>query len=123
MNKTSCLATVVLGSTLLLASCASDEPLDGKSYDGTARFSVKLPAELATRFSDGSTANKLYYSVFQNGEAVLNGVETNAFADGLTQEVSIQLVANQDYKIVFFADNASSEGEEAGYTYVRKLLS
>ena len=117
MNKTSCLATVVLGSTLLLASCASDEPLDGKSYDGTARFSVKLPAELATRFSDGSTANKLYYSVFQNGEAVLNGVETNAFADGLTQEVSIQLVANQDYKIIFFADNASSEGEEAGYTY------
>ena len=106
---------LALGAIATLASCASDEPINVKEYDGTARFSIRLPDELATRFNDGESANKLYYSVFQDGEYVLDGVITDAFSNNLTQEVGIQLVANQEYQIVFFADNATSETK--GYTY------
>ncbi len=106
---------LALGAIATLASCASDEPINVKEYDGTARFSIRLPDELATRFNDGEIANKLYYSVFQDGKYVLDGVITDAFSNNLTQEVGIQLVANQEYQIVFFADNATSESN--GYTY------
>ena len=106
---------LALGAIATLASCASDEPINVKEYDGTARFSIRLPNELATRFNDGTNAHKLYYSVFQDGKYVLDGVITDAFSNNLTQEVGIQLVANQEYQIVFFADNAASESN--GYTY------
>ena len=106
---------LALGAIATLASCASDEPINVKEYDGTARFSIRLPDELATRFNDGKSAHKLYYSVFQDNQYVLDGVITDAFSNNLTQEVGIQLVANQEYQIVFFADNAASESN--GYTY------
>ena len=106
---------LALGAIAILASCASDEPINVKEYDGTARFSIRLPDELATRFNDGKSAKQLYYSVFQNNQYVLDGVITDAFSNNLTQEVGIQLVANQEYQIVFFADNATSETK--GYTY------
>ena len=106
---------LALGAIATLASCASDEPINVKEYDGTARFSIRLPDELATRFNDGTKAHKLYYSVFQDGKYVLDGVITDAFSNNLTQEVGIQLVANQEYQIVFFADNATSESN--GYSY------
>ncbi len=106
---------LALGAIATLASCASDEPINVKEYDGTARFSIRLPDEPATRFNDGTNAHKLYYSVFQDGKYVLDGVITDAFSNNLTQEVGIQLVANQEYQIVFFADNATSETK--GYTY------
>ncbi len=106
---------LALGAIATLASCASDEPINVKEYDGTARFSIRLPNELATRFNDGKSAKQLYYSVFQDGKYVLDGVITDAFSNNLTQEVGIQLVANQEYQIVFFADNATSESN--GYTY------
>lgn len=116
MKTTKYLAMAAIGS-MMLASCASDEPLAGNDYDGVARFSVQLPGELATRFNDGKAANKLYYSVFQNNAPVMNGVITDAFKNGLTQDVDIQLVANQEYQIVFFADNSAAEAEGKGYTY------
>lgn len=47
----------------------------------------------------------------------MNGVITDAFKNGLTQDVDIQLVANQEYQIVFFADNSAAEAEGKGYTY------
>lgn len=59
MKTTRYLAMAAIGS-MMLASCASDEPLAGNDYDGVARFSVQLPGELATRFNDGKAANKLY---------------------------------------------------------------
>ena len=103
-----------LGVLLALASCASDEPLGNNQNDGSLSFTVSLPGQ-NTRFAEGATVDKLYYSVFDTeGNLVLHDNQDWP-AGSLTTTVTLQLVANQSYDIVFFADN--KEAESKGYSY------
>lgn len=101
------------GALLSLTGCASDEPIDSNHNDGTVTFTVSLP-EIGTRaFGDAGTINcdELVYTVFDSdGNAVIVPTESkDAFGKGvLTDNVTLQLVANQAYKIVFYAHNSNS---------------
>ena len=107
-------SSLALGAVLALASCASDEPLGNNQNDGSLSFTVTLPGQ-NTRFAEGTTVDRLYYSVFDTeGHLVLQNNEDWP-AGSLTTTVTLQLVANQSYDIVFFADNSEAEGK--GYTY------
>ena len=102
------------GAVMALASCASDEPLGNNQNDGSLSFTVSLPGQ-NTRFAEGTTVDRLYYSVFDtDGNLVLQDNEDWP-TGSLTTTVTLQLVANQSYDIVFFADNKEAEGK--GYTY------
>ena len=107
-------SSLALGAVLALASCASDEPLGNNQNDGSLSFTVTLPGQ-NTRFAEGTTVDRLYYSVFDTeGHLVLQNNEDWP-AGSLTTTVTLQLVANQSYDIVFFADNSEAEGK--GYSY------
>ena len=107
-------SSLALGAVLGLASCASDEPLGNNQNDGSVTFTVALP-EMATRaFGDANTinCNELLYTVYDaEGNTVILPTETKtAFGQGvLTDNVTLQLVANQEYKIVFYAHNNGSQ--------------
>ena len=107
-------SSLALGAVLTLASCASDEPLGNNQNDDSLSFTVTLPGQ-NTRFAEGTTVDRLYYSVFDTeGHLVLQNNEDWP-AGSLTTTVTLQLVANQSYDIVFFADNSEAEGK--GYSY------
>lgn len=94
-------SSLILGSALALASCSADEPGMVKN-DGPVTLTVQLPGELATRFADGSEVNLLYYTVFQNGNALVTDVlEWVNPANPL--RVSLDLIPTQEYDVVFFA--------------------
>ncbi len=107
-------SSLALGAVLGLASCASDEPLGNRQNDGSVTFTVALP-EMATRaFGDAGTinCNELLYTVYDaEGNNIILPTETKtAFGQGvLTDNVTLQLVANQEYKIVFYAHNNGSQ--------------
>ena len=105
---------LALASVASLASCSSDEPLGQQPNDGKVTFTVTMPGQ-NTRFADGKTVDQLYYTVFQNGTKVLEGVEDWP-TGSLSTTVTLQLVSNQSYDVVFFADTKAAE--TAGvYTY------
>ena len=107
-------SSLALGAVLGLASCASDEPLGNRQNDGSVTFTVALP-EMGTRaFGDAGTinCNELLYTVYDaEGNNIILPTETKtAFGQGvLTDNVTLQLVANQEYKIVFYAHNNGSQ--------------
>ena len=107
-------SSLALGAVMALASCASDEPLGNRQNDGSVTFTVALP-EMGTRaFGDAGTinCNELLYTVYDaEGNNIILPTETKtAFGQGvLTDNVTLQLVANQEYKIVFYAHNNGSQ--------------
>ena len=105
---------LALASVASLASCSSDEPFGQQPNDGKVTFTVTMPGQ-NTRFAEGTTVDQLYYTVFQNGTKVLEGVEDWP-TGSLSTTVTLQLVSNQSYDVVFFADTKAAE--TAGvYTY------
>lgn len=101
--------SLILGSTLALASCSADEPGMAKN-DNTIILTVNLPGQNATRFGDGNQINLLYYSIFStkadnNGEAIQTG--TLEWEDpSAPLQVALDLVPSVEYNVVFFACNS-----------------
>ena len=104
------LSLTALALTLALASC-NKENLETSVQGGAevmVSFSATLPNNVATKaYSDGQTARKLSYYVYDEDNAstniaALNGTAT--FNDELTTTVTLNLVAGKQYSIVFWAD-------------------
>ena len=108
-------SVLALGAIATLASCSSEEPLgpNDRPNDGKVTFNVALP-DMGTRaFGDASTinCNELKYTVYDAaGSAIILPTATvDAFGEGvLNDDVTLQLVANESYKIVFYAHNNTS---------------
>ncbi len=102
-------------ASLLLASC-SDEirtEVANPGQEVQVSFSASLPEQMlsrATNVSDGTTANRLNYTVFKDSKAITSGDVSDAFQDKKTksQTVSLPLITGETYSIVFWADNSSS---------------
>lgn len=90
-----------------MASCSSDEPVVPEE-GGNVTFSVNLPAGIETRsYSDGLTATKLHYYVYDedNGSANIEALNGEAdFDTNRTAKVSLNLASGKSYSIVFWAD-------------------
>lgn len=120
MNKKLFLGMFAAAGMLLATSCSNDE-LDVVQSGNEAQvsFSLGLEGGIATRaISDGAGAKKLVYAVYkldENGDPVLqkvvgsddNGqfVDTEAFDDGPTENVSVTLAKGQTYQVAFWAQN------------------
>lgn len=102
-------SSLILGSAFALASCSADEP--GVKSDGPVTLTVQLPAELATRFGDGSQVNILYYSILnQAGTAVLDSGSQEWVEGSTSASVTLDLIPAQEYQVVFFAMNTGAKG-------------
>lgn len=100
----------------LTASCSEESPQAPDSGRGVT-FSVSVPSGMASRaFSDGHTATRLSYYVYDEDAssaniAALNGTAT--FDADLKATVTLSLVSGKSYSVVFWADAPS----ESPYTY------
>ena len=109
-------SVLALGAIATLASCSSEEPLgpNDRPNDGKVTFNVALP-DMGTRaFGDRPTINcdELKYTVYDAAGAnvILPTATVDAFGEGvLNDDVTLQLVANESYKIVFYAHNKASK--------------
>lgn len=109
MNKNLFKTFAIAAMTVLAGACAKEnEQLAGPS---NVTFEVSTP-EIATKaIGDGMTATKLYYQVFDADGKVIEGlgVQNKDLVSGKTT-VSFQLVKDQTYNFIFWAQTA-----EAGY--------
>ena len=107
------LFSIFAASLMLFAASCSTEKLDEPTGDGNVTFTVQLPGGLQSRaLGDGTTATKLYVSVYEkDGNSPLS-VSPAAQAIDLNKTVTLQLVTGKTYDIVFWAQAAN-----APYTY------
>lgn len=109
MNKNLFKTFAIAAMAVLAGACAKEnEQLAGPS---NVTFEVSTP-EIATKaIGDGMTATKLYYQVFDADGKVIEGlgVQNKDLVSGKTT-VSFQLVKDQTYNFIFWAQTA-----ETGY--------
>lgn len=109
MNKNLFKSFALAAVAVIAGACAKEsEQLAGPS---NVTFEVSTP-EIATKaIGDGMTATKLYYQVFDaDGNAIEGlGVQNKDLVSGKTT-VSFQLIKDQTYNLIFWAQTA-----EAGY--------
>lgn len=92
----------------VLALACAKEPVGGGEEAGVS-FSIEVPGAQTTKaIGDGETAKKLYYQVFDKDGAAIEGlgVQTTDIT-GKTATVKFQLVKDQDYNFVFWAQTAA----------------
>ena len=101
----------------MTAACSKDgaEALTPQGDKATVSFDVQLPGGIVGRATnDGKTANKLYYAVYTAGEVDKRGTHIEAMNGvqdiNISTTVQLDLVANQKYDIVFWAQ---AEGKYA----------
>lgn len=115
MNKNLFKTFAIAAMAVLAGACAKEnEQLAGPS---NVTFEVSTP-EIATKaIGDGMTATKLYYQVFDVDGKVIEGlgVQNKDLESGKTT-VSFQLIKDQTYNFVFWAQTA-----ETGYYTVTDL--
>ncbi|MGM9764083.1 MAG: DUF6562 domain-containing protein [Candidatus Cryptobacteroides sp.] len=101
------LSLILAAAAIMLASCAK-EPVVQPQGEGIVTFTAQLPEVIATRasYSDGQTATKLHYYVYDedNGSANIEALNGEADFTGLKAEVKLKLVTGKSYSIAFWAD-------------------
>ena len=105
------LPVLAIGAVATLASCSSEEPLGPGANDGKVTFNICLEGAQTRAFGETTDCNEIYYTVFDmDGKVVLADQQKAAFGPGVnTTTVELQLVANQDYQVIFYAHNSGSE--------------
>ena len=104
-------SVLALGAVATLASCSSEEPLGPGANDGKVTFNICLEGAQTRAFGETTDCNEIYYTVFDmDGNVVLADEHKTAFGPGVnTATVELQLVANQQYQVIFYAHNSGSE--------------
>ena len=104
------LPVLAIGAISTLASCSSEEPLGPGANDGKVTFNICLEGAQTRAFGETTDCNEIYYTVFDmDGNVVLADEHKTAFGPGVnTATVELQLVANQQYQVIFYAHNNNS---------------
>lgn len=99
-------AVILLSATLLITSCQQsdfDEPLlDGETV--MVSFNPTLDNNETTRVGGGTSVDKLYAELYLNKEPIGERHEYNV-SNGTISGFSMELLKNQTYTIVFWAQN------------------
>lgn len=112
MNKKLLKSFAAAAMSVLAIACAKEQvgPDEGAMVEAT--FSVDVPGVIGTKaIGDGLTASKLYYQVFDAEGNVIEGLGVQtAELSGKKATVSFQLIKDQIYNFIFWAQTA-----ETGY--------
>lgn len=112
MNKNLLKTFAAAAMSVLAIACAKEQvgPVDGEICEAT--FDVAVPGGISTKaIADGTTAKELWYQVFDKDGNVIAGLGKTKHESLLSDRqtsVSMQLVKDQTYNIVFWAQ---SEGQ------------
>lgn len=112
MNKKLLKSFAAAAMSVFALACAKEQvgPVDGEICEAT--FDVAVPGGISTKtIADGTTAKELWYQVFDKDGNVIAGLGKTKHESLLSDRqtsVSMQLVKDQTYNIVFWAQ---SEGQ------------
>ena len=103
----------LMSAGLLLATSCTNENLFSSETDATSMVSFQIATpEIATRaYSDGTTATKLEYAVYDEAGNILapfTAIDDDAKTIDLTQTVNFQLTTDNTYTVIFWASNAAA---------------
>ena len=110
--KTKLFKTLAATAMSVLAIACAKEPVADNGQQAGVSFMVEVPGASVTKaYGDAKKATKLYYQVFDNAGAPIEGLGVQT-ADlvGKAAKVSFQLVKDQTYNFVFWAQTT-----ETGY--------
>ena len=110
--KTKLFKTLAATAMSVLAIACAKEPVADNGQQAGVSFTIEVPGAPATRaYGEAEKATKLYYQVFDNAGNTINdlGVQ-NTDLVGKTAKVNFQLVKDQTYNFVFWAQTT-----ETGY--------
>ncbi len=120
MKKKLFFGLLAAAGMLFAASCSNDE-LESPALSGdesVVTFTLEQPGIATRTYSDGESATKLSYAVYESGETTplissgdSDGDEQVTFS-GKTATVNLRLVNGKTYDLIFWADN-----EAAPYTF------
>lgn len=112
MNKKLLKSFAAAAMSVLAIACAKEQVGPGEGAMVEATFSVDVPGGISTKaIADGATAKELWYQVFDKDGNVIAGLGKTKHESLLSDRqtsVSMQLVKDQTYNIVFWAQ---SEGQ------------
>ncbi len=96
---------------MLVTSCAKDNTtMPAVEGENVVSFKVSSP-KINTRYGEGTTANKLFYAVYQNGKLMseISALTADKAVDiNLTADVQLALVSGLTYDILFWAQNENA---------------
>jgi hypothetical protein len=101
---------------LFAAACQKSQDLVSQEDLAEVRFTVEVPAGVATKaFGEGLNATELYYAVFNQNKAYIQSLAQTAVVpvSGKTATLDLKLVRKYTYSIVFWAQTPG-----APYTFV-----
>ena len=110
--KTKLFKTLAATAMSVLAIACAKEPVADNGQQSGVSFMVEVPGASVTKaYGEAGKATKLYYQAFDNAGAPIEGlgVQTTDLV-GKTAKVSFQLVKDQTYNFVFWAQTT-----ETGY--------
>ena len=110
--KTKLFKTLAATAMSVLAIACAKEPVADNGQQAGVSFTIEVPGAPATRaYGEAEKATKLYYQVFDNTGAPIEGlgVQTTDLV-GKAAKVNFQLVKDQTYNFVFWAQTT-----ETGY--------
>ena len=110
--KTKLFKTLAATAMSVLAIACAKEPVADNGQQAGVSFMVEVPGASVTKaYGEAEKATKLYYQVFDNAGASIEGlgVQTTDLV-GKAAKVSFQLVKDQTYNFVFWAQTT-----ETGY--------
>lgn len=110
--KTKLFKTLAATAMSVLAIACAKEPVADNGQQAGVSFMVEVPGTSVTKaYGEAGKATKLYYQVFDNAGAPIEGLGVQT-ADlvGKAAKVSFQLVKDQTYNFVFWAQTT-----ETGY--------
>ena len=106
MNKNLLKSFAAVALSLLAAGCAKEQ-VSPAGQSAAVSFTVDVPGGISTKaIGDGTTAKELWYQVFDKDGNVIEGLgktKHEALLSERQTSVSIQLVKDQTYNIVFWA--------------------
>ena len=110
--KTKLFKTLAATAMSVLAIACAKEPVADNGQQAGVSFTIEVPGAPATRaYGEAEKATELYYQVFDNAGNTIDGLGVqHTDLDGKTAKVNFQLVKDQTYNFVFWAQTT-----ETGY--------
>lgn len=116
MNK-NLFKTFAIAAMAVLAGACAKEQVGQEGQTGMVTFEVENPVAVTKAIGDGMTAKQLYYQVFDAAGNPIAGLPVQQKTlSSLKTTVSFQLIKDQTYNFVFWAQTA-----ETGYYTVTDL--
>ena len=110
--KTKLFKTLAATAMSVLAIACAKEPVADNGQQAGVSFMVEVPGASVTKaYGEAEKATTLYYQVFDNAGNTIDGLGVqHTDLDGKTAKVNFQLVKDQTYNFVFWAQTT-----ETGY--------